>query len=133
MIKNEALHIPGLPYAIITADAFNNDTTARIAMQWLRDQPDIKATVMEVPETAASQILLPGLVATLPKLQRVIVRCTDSQRGVIDSYIPWAFRHKVEFATHDAVLILGVVEGRDADGNLQTRMHSIYPSDRTIL
>lgn len=130
MIKNEVVYIEGSPYSIITEHAFANDTTARVAMQWLRDHPMIKATIVEIPTEARAQILLPGLAASLPRLQRVVVRCLDWQRDVIERYIPWNFRQKVEFTDHEMRLTLGVVEGRDAEGRLITRVEDIYPTHR---
>lgn len=126
MIKNEIVHIPEKPYAFVTAHAFQNDVTARIAMAWIREHRHLKAFIVEVPEDEVRP-LLPGIIATFPSVQKVVVRCLPDQEAVTRAFIPFHCLHKVEFSDHTRSLVMGVVDSVGEDGQTAVKLETIYP------
>lgn len=126
MIKDEIVHIPDKPYAFVTTRAFQNDVTARVAMSWIREHRDVKAFVVELPEDEVRP-LLPGLIATFPSVQKVVVRCHPGQEAVTRAFIPFQYLHKLEFSDHQRVLVLGVVDSISDEGEPVVKLETIYP------
>lgn len=123
-MKYEICHVEGDLYAHVTPNAFANDVTARIAMQWIRNH-DLTAYVVEVPPEEVRP-LLPGIIASMPRVRSVIVRCEEDQEAVTRAFIPFSALRKVEFARYGAHVELPIFAGFDQDERPVIRLVNIF-------
>lgn len=124
MIKNEIYHEDGTFHAYVTREAFRNDVTERIALSWVRDSK-LTAIVVEVPEESVRPIL-PGLVANLPRVQSLLVRCLEGQEATVRAFVPFHVGGKVKFLRHGEFAQIAVVESIDREGKPVLRLENIY-------
>lgn len=123
-MKYEICHVEGDHYAHVTQHAFNNDVTARIAMQWIRGH-NLTAYIIEVPPDEFRP-LLPGIIASFPRVMQVVVRCQQDQEAVTRAFIPWSAIRKVQFARYGQEVEFRVVKGFDEDGRPQVDIVTIF-------
>lgn len=124
-MKDEIYYEEGTYFAHVTPRAFSNDVTMRIAMQWIRAHPQLTAYVVEVPPEDVRP-LLPGIVATFPRVQVVVVRCEEEQEAAVRAFVPFHMAAKLRFARYGERVKLGIVARIDEEGRPEVEVETLY-------